>query len=60
MVLSSAVPIEPPSCCPLGPGQEHPLQTFPAYTELLETFGSWRAVPPAVEHMTVLGSHQLF
>jgi hypothetical protein len=44
----------------LGPGQEHPLQTFPAYTELLENFGPWRAEPPVVEHMTVLGSHHLF
>lgn len=44
----------------LGPGQEHPLQTLPAYTELLESFGPWRAEPPAVEHMTVLGSFHLF
>ena len=44
----------------LEPGQEHPLRTFPAYGELLETFGPWRAEPPAVEHMTVLGSYHLF
>jgi hypothetical protein len=44
----------------LGPGQEHPLQGFPAYTELLENFGPFRAGPPVVEHMTVLGSYQLF
>ena len=44
----------------LGPGQEHPLRGFPAYEELLENFGPWRAEPPAVENMTVLGSYQLF
>jgi len=44
----------------LGPGQEHPLRTFPAYEELLENFGPWRAEPPVVEHMTVLGSYHLF
>jgi hypothetical protein len=44
----------------LGPGQEHPLRTFPAYEELLENFGPWRAEPPTVEHMTVLGSYHLF
>ena len=44
----------------LGPGQEHPLRTLPAYTELLEEFGPWRAGPPAIEQMTVLGSYQLF
>lgn len=44
----------------LEPGQEHPLRTFPAYTELLETFEAWRAEPAAVEHMTVIGSYQLF
>jgi hypothetical protein len=44
----------------LEPGQEHPLRTLPAYAELLEAFESWRAGPPAVEHMTVLGSYRLF
>ena len=44
----------------LGPGQEHPLRMFPAYEELLENFGPWRAEPPVVEHMTVLGSYRLF
>lgn len=44
----------------LEPGQEHPLRTFPAYTELLEKIGEWRAGPPAVENMTVLGSYELF
>jgi len=44
----------------LEPGQEHPLRTFPAYTELLETFEAWRAEPAAAEHMTVIGSYRLF
>jgi hypothetical protein len=44
----------------LGPGEEHPLRTLPAYTELLENFGPLRAEPPVVEHMTVMGSYQLF
>lgn len=44
----------------LEPGQEHPLRTFPAYAELLENFGPWRAEPAAVEHMTVIGSYRLF
>ena len=44
----------------LEPGQEHPLRDFPAYTELLEKFGPWRAGPPAVDNMTVLGSYGLF
>ncbi|HUK72144.1 MAG TPA: hypothetical protein VLW50_25805 [Streptosporangiaceae bacterium] len=44
----------------LEPGQEHPLRTFPAYVELLENFGPWRAEPAAAEHMTVLGSYRLF
>jgi hypothetical protein len=44
----------------LEPGQEHPLRTFPAYTELLEKFEPWRTEPPAVEHMTVIGSYGLF
>ena len=44
----------------LEPGQEHPLRSFPEYTELLEKFGPWRAGPPAVDNMTVLGSYGLF
>jgi hypothetical protein len=44
----------------LEPGQEHPLSTLPAYAELLEKFGPWRAGPPAVDNMTVLGSYGLF
>jgi hypothetical protein len=44
----------------LEPGQEHPLRTFPEYTELVENFGPWRAEPAAVEHMTVVGSYRLF
>ena len=44
----------------LEPGQEHPLRTFPAYVELLETFESWRAEPAVAEHMTVIGSYRLF
>ena len=44
----------------LEPGQEHPLRTFPAYVELLEGFGPWRAEPPTADLMTVLGSYRLF
>jgi hypothetical protein len=44
----------------MEPGQEHPLGSFPAYTELLEKFGSWRVEPPTVEHMSVIGSYKLF
>lgn len=44
----------------MAPGQEHPLRAFPAYKELLENFGPYRAEPPVVEHMTVLGSYGLF
>jgi hypothetical protein len=44
----------------LEPGQEHPLRTLPAYAELLENLKGWYAEPPAVEHMTVIGSYQLF
>jgi hypothetical protein len=41
-------------------GQEHPLRTFPAYVELIENLKEWYAEPPTVEHMTVIGSYQLF
>jgi hypothetical protein len=44
----------------LEPGQEHPLRGLPAYAELLKEFEQWRAEPPVVEHMTVLGSYGLF
>jgi len=44
----------------MEPGQEHPLRSFPQYTELLEKFEPWRAGPPAVDNMTVLGSYGLF
>ena len=44
----------------LEPGQEHPLRTFPAYAELLENTGPWRAAPATADLMTVLGSYQLF
>jgi hypothetical protein len=44
----------------LEPGQEHPLRTFPAYVELLESFEAWRAEPAVVERMTVTGSYGLF
>ena len=44
----------------LEPGEEHPLRALPAYAELLKDFEQWRAEPPAVEHMTVLGSYGLF
>ena len=44
----------------LEPGQDHPLRTFPAYLELIENLKGWYAEPPAVEHMTVIGSYQLF
>jgi hypothetical protein len=42
------------------PGGENPLRSFPVYAELLENLKQWYAEPPTVEHMTVIGSYQLF
>ena len=44
----------------MEPGQEHPLRGLPEYTEMLENLKEWYAEPPTVEHMTVVGSYQLF
>jgi hypothetical protein len=44
----------------IEPGQEHPLLPFPEYAEMLENLKQWYAEPPTVEHMTVIGSYQLF
>jgi len=46
----------------LGQEGEHPLRALalPAYEELLENLNQWRAAPPTVENMTVIGSYQLF
>jgi hypothetical protein len=44
----------------MEPGQEHPLRGLPEYTEMLENLKQWYAEPPTVEHMTVIGSYQLF
>jgi hypothetical protein len=44
----------------MEPGGEHPLRSFPAYTELVEKLKDWYAEPPAVGNMTVIGSYQLF
>jgi hypothetical protein len=44
----------------MEPAQEHPLQTFPEYAELLEKLEPWRAEPATADHMTVLGSYRLF
>ena len=44
----------------IEPGQEHPLLAFPEYAEMLENLKQWYAEPPTVEHMTVVGSYQLF
>jgi len=44
----------------MEPGQEHPLLAFPEYAEMLENLKQWYAEPPTVEHMTVVGSYQLF
>ena len=44
----------------IEPGQEHPLLAFPEYAEMLENLKGWYAEPPTVEHMTVVGSYQLF
>jgi hypothetical protein len=41
-------------------GQEHPLRALPEYAEMLENLKQWYAEPPTVEHMTVIGSYQLF
>ena len=44
----------------MEPGQEHPLRGYPEYAEMLENLKEWYAEPPTVEHMTVIGSYQLF
>ena len=44
----------------IEPGQEHPLRGLPEYAEMLENLKEWYAEPPTVEHMTVIGSYQLF
>jgi hypothetical protein len=44
----------------MEPGQEHPLLAFPEYEEMLKNLKGWYAEPPTVEHMTVIGSYQLF
>ena len=44
----------------IEPGQEHPLRGLPEYAEMLENLKGWYAEPPTVEHMTVIGSYQLF
>ena len=44
----------------MEPGQEHPLRGLPEYAEMLESLKEWYAEPPTVEHMTVIGSYQLF
>ncbi len=44
----------------IEPGQEHPLLAFPEYAEMLENLKQWYAESPTVEHMTVVGSYQLF
>ena len=44
----------------MEPGQEHPLRTLPAYAEMLDSLKEWYAEPPTVEHMTVIGSYQMF
>ncbi|HZR54317.1 MAG TPA: hypothetical protein VFB06_33060 [Streptosporangiaceae bacterium] len=43
----------------MEPGQPHPLQDIPEYTELLHEFEPWREGPASAE-MTVLGSYHLF
>jgi hypothetical protein len=44
----------------MEPGQEHPLRGLPEYAEMLENLKEWYAEAPTVEHMTVIGSYQLF
>ena len=44
----------------IEPGQEHPMRALPEYAEMLENLKEWYAEPPTVEHMTVVGSYQLF
>jgi len=44
----------------MEPDQEHPLLALPEYAEMLENLKEWYAEPPTVEHMTVIGSYQLF
>jgi hypothetical protein len=42
------------------PGRDNPLRALPAYGDLLENLNQWRAGPPTVEQMTVIGSYRLF
>ena len=44
----------------LEPDGGIPLRELPEYAELLENLKQWYAEPPTVEHMTVVGSYQLF
>jgi hypothetical protein len=46
----------------LGSEGEHPLRALalPAYEELLDNLNQWRAGPPTVENMTVIGAYRLF
>jgi hypothetical protein len=40
--------------------EDNPLSALPAYAEILENLKQWRAEPPAVEQLTVIGSYRLF
>jgi hypothetical protein len=44
----------------LKPDGGNPLAGLPAYAEFLESLKHWYAEPPTVDHMTVIGSYQLF
>jgi hypothetical protein len=41
-------------------GVENPLQGFPEFREFLERLEGWRAEPPNVQPLTVIGSYRLF
>lgn len=41
-------------------GVENPIPGFPEFRELQELVESWRATPPTVQALTVIGSYRLF
>jgi hypothetical protein len=43
-----------------NPLTDNPMSALPAYTELLDKIDQWRAAPPSVEPMTLIGSYRMF
>ena len=44
----------------LEEGIENPVATVPAFREFRDSLSSWMAEPPVPEHLTVVGSYNLF